>query len=83
MLKRTWFPTMSDTRIVDRQATSYIHSLWVGLTSPFLNLPTMVWWSIVTPVLFGVWVIFLAFALSILAGITGRVVGFEADEKRK
>lgn len=62
--------------VVPREGNPYLHSLWVGLTGPFLNLPMMVWDSLIWPILIGLRDIGLAFFLGFIAGVSGRAAGF-------
>jgi hypothetical protein len=80
MIKKSWFPTANRVAIVDTSATNYFHSVWVGVTAPILNLPTMVWLSIVYPMLQGILEVVLAITLSVSAGIVGMVVGVDEEQ---
>ena len=65
----TWFP--HPWQVIVLHNPSYLHSVFVGLTSPILNLPFMVWRLILEPVLRGVFGILGFTARSVFFGLTG------------
>jgi len=82
MAKRTWFPSPTQVFVVERKNTSYLHSLWVGITTPIFNLPSLVWEEILAPVIKGVFIILLATVVSMFAGLCGVAAGIEDNEGR-
>lgn len=77
--KKTWFPDQHQLVIGDIKDSSYLHSLWVGLTAPALNLPLMLWYSVFMPMVRGLWFILMYFIFCALAGLRGRAHGFLVD----
>lgn len=73
--KRTWFPAHTQIGLTDGVNTSRLHSLWVGVTAPILNLPTMVWQMVMMPLLFGIFSLFKLIAISVYYGASGNVIG--------
>jgi hypothetical protein len=69
-VKREWFPAPQQMLIAPN--SSYLHSLFVGITMPFLNLPVMIWQMILKPASKALVVIFTVFVISFFSGITGR-----------
>ena len=75
MAQKTWFP-QSHQMIFDRNNKgSYPHSVFVGLTAPLLNLPTMVWRGVISPPLHGIKFIAIFSLGSIWAGFRGHLRG--------
>lgn len=79
---RTWFPRPSEIFLVNRKNTSYIHSLWVGVTAPIFNFPVMMFEEIVLPLIRGVCVVSLAVVMSVLAGVCGIAVGIKDNDEQ-
>jgi hypothetical protein len=77
---RTWFPLHGQLGLTDASNTTRLHSLWVGLTAPILNLPTLVWVLILSPMLNGFVNLFNVFALSAYYGVTGQMIGVDTSE---
>lgn len=72
-LKPMWFPEPYQVSTLPNP--NYLNSLWIGLTNPLWNLPTMLWILILRPVLVGV-VGIVAFTLRCtIAGVLGRATG--------
>ena len=74
--RRTWFPLAHQVEIVERKDNSYLHSLWVGLTSPIIHLPELVWSALCCKSIpKGFKSVGIAIALSVVAGLAGRAAG--------
>jgi len=79
--KRIWFPDAHSVSIVRQPKEFYFHSLFVGITAPLLNLPYMIWSSIVMPMLGGIFVVTVSVFSIFIAGIRGNVAGLQEIEE--
>lgn len=77
MYKQSWFPHPRNITVVPRGVVPYRHSLWVGLTAPILNLPSMVFEVIIAPVVAGFISIIMITGVSVVAGISGCALGYD------
>jgi hypothetical protein len=68
--KRIWFPNV--WQVVPSKNDSYLHSLFVGLTSPLINLPHYLWLLVVS---FGeiLWLFAVSVFSPVIFGVLGRV----------
>lgn len=71
----TWFPEPHQIMFDSHNEQSYLHSVWIGCTSPLLNLPLMLWYHVISPVIRGLWFILNFFILSFINGLSGRMFG--------
>lgn len=77
--QRTLFPLQHQFVIGNVKGQPYIASLFVGFTAPFMNLPTMMWRSVIKPPITGLTFIIQFFFMAIIAGLMGRAHGFLID----
>lgn len=59
---------------------SYFHSLFVGIVTPILQLPTLLWNCVLKHVIYGSFAVVTFVATCFWFGVTGRVVGLEPIE---
>jgi hypothetical protein len=79
--KRIWFPNATSIAIVRQSKEYYFHSVFVGITAPILNLPYMIWNSILIPLVEGITVVAISVLSTFIAGIRGDVAGIEEVEE--
>ena len=48
-LPLVWLPDYFQVSLGRTEGTPYLHSLWVGLTAPLINLPQLVWEAMLRP----------------------------------
>jgi len=72
--KRLMFPAIHQL-IVSAKDVPYGYSLFIGLTTPLVNLPVMIWLSLIYPFLCGLREIVLFTVACVVAGIGGRADG--------
>jgi hypothetical protein len=77
--KRTLFPEQHQFVIGHVEGQSYLSSLWIGFTAPLINLPIMLWRSVIKPPFYGLFFIVQFFILAMVAGLCGRAHGFVID----
>ena len=75
--KQSWFPHTKNIAVVQPGIVPYSHSLWVGLTSPILNLPLMIWEVMIVPFVGGFFTIIGVSAVAVIAGVSGRALGYD------
>ena len=73
--EKTLFPESHQVIFGKVEGSSRLHSLFVGFTAPFMNLPTMLWRGVIFPPLRGLWFIGHLFIAGIIGGVLGRVHG--------
>lgn len=78
-MKRTWFPLHDEVALINKSENSYLHSLWIGLTAPLFNLPMLLFFEVLIPVLAGCWTIIKFFFFTFIAGVTGNAVGAKEE----
>lgn len=74
-MKRTWFPLHDEVSLIRREDNSYLHSLWIGITAPLINLPMLLFFEVLVPMLAGIWTIARFFFYTFIAGVTGNAIG--------
>lgn len=60
---------------------SYLNSLWLGISAPIINLPTIVWNLIVLPLFLGIAGLIQLLIVIPVAGILGRCTAVEITEE--
>ena len=70
-LKPIWLP--EPWQIIMLRNPNYLNSVFIGLTNPIWNLPTMVWTLLLAPVLRGLYFILRFIVSCVVLGIMGRV----------
>ena len=75
-VKRIWFPEQHQIVISQEGSNApYLHSVWVGITAPVMNLPVIVWHSIIKPALMGLLFVVRYTWYCVAAGLMGRAQG--------
>ncbi|TSP14030.1 hypothetical protein [Cupriavidus campinensis] len=71
---RIWFPNV--WQVVPSRNDSYLHSLFVGLTSPLINLPHYLW-LLVASIGEICWMFLVSVLSPMIYGVLGRVNTYE------
>ena len=71
----TWFPQVHQVVFDRNNSEPYLHSVWIGLTVPLFNLPTMIWNSVIVPSVRGLIITLIFCACNVWAGLRGHLCG--------
>lgn len=71
-MKKTYFPAMHQVFVIPRNE-NYFHSLWIGLTAPVLNIWTMLFFTVLLPVLKGLGLVLHLLIVIPIMGILGKL----------
>lgn len=83
---RTWFPTHEelfcdiDSRELKLTTKDYLHSLWVGFTTPIITMPEIIWRLIIKQFLRSVYTIMVFVMVSWFNALRGRAIGVRRVE---
>lgn len=79
----SWFPKANRIAMTEdgENRPPYLHSLFVGLTVPILELPSMIWRMILFPLIDGIVALILLIVVIVISGIRGNAFGFTEDKE--
>lgn len=70
-----WFPQSYQLRAGHNP--NYLNSVWIGITTPILSLPFVLWRVIVRPMLFGTFSVVSFIILTPIFGLMGRLLAVD------
>jgi hypothetical protein len=68
-----WFP--NPHQVFYEKNSSYVRSLFIGLTAPFLLLPRLMWWCLLVPLTVGMLSMVSMLCKVVFEGIRGNANG--------
>ena len=73
MDKTLWFPGVHQVFFEREKKPSYLHSVFIGFTTPIMNLPSVIVLSILSPLFRGVLNILKMLILMPVLGLSGKL----------
>lgn len=75
-----WFPELHQVYFPGKNP-SYFHSLWLGIVTPFLLFPTLLWSMVLKPFMSGIFMLCTIMFGIALGGVTGYANSRNVDLK--